>query len=62
MRTFVEGWGLGGSIGCDVGVGGRKSGMGDLTAVEREEFEELGVRVWKEMETLRMEWEGRLAG
>ena len=42
VRTFAEGWGLGGE------------------SEEKDELEELGARAWREMETLRREWEERL--
>ena len=62
MRTEVEGWGYGGRVG-DVGGRGRKGrrrDVRDLTGREREAFEDDGRAAWREMEGLRMEWEGRL--
>src|SRR4029077_15556586 len=58
--TEVEGWGYGGVVGRPVLVADRcrrrKRGATDLTAEEREEFEELGRRCWQQMEELRVEW------
>lgn len=62
MRTVVEGWGLGGRMGEeDVGnrLGTRK-GFREVTQEDREDFEELGRQCWREMEGLRVAWEGRL--
>lgn len=41
---------------------GRRRGAQDLTPGARMEFEELGATCWKEMERLRILWEGILAG
>lgn len=57
-RTEVEGWGYGGVVGEDVrGRKGRKPGASDLTEEARHSFEELGRSCWKQMESLREEWE-----
>ncbi|KAI9838256.1 MAG: hypothetical protein M1819_005523 [Sarea resinae] len=62
MQTEVEGWGYGGSVGdTDGNSQGRRPGVKNLTAEERESFEELGRECWQEMEGLREEWELRLA-
>lgn len=63
-RTEVEGYGIGGVVG-DVEKGGvRRKGRWPeatvLTEVGRREFDELGVRCWREMEALREEWVRRL--
>ena len=62
MRTVVEGWGLGGRMG-EPEVGKRKGtrkGLKEVTREDREEFEELGRKCWRQMEDLRMLWEERL--
>ena len=61
-RTEVEGWGFGGRVGDGRGRGrkGRWRFARDLTEGEREEFEVLGRECWREIEALRVEWEGRL--
>ncbi|PYH88284.1 3-ketosteroid reductase [Aspergillus ellipticus CBS 707.79] len=62
--TEILGWGYGGVVGGAVveadRVRRRKRGMKDLTAEERVEFEELGRESWKQMEELRVLWEGIL--
>lgn len=62
MRTEVDGWGFGGTVGAESRFGkrGRRREAKDLTVEEREKFEELGRQAWKEMEGLRVEWEERL--
>ncbi|KAL1297178.1 hypothetical protein AAFC00_004751 [Neodothiora populina] len=69
VLTEVEGWGWRGQVGerADGGLKLRKQkarwrGMGDVTMEQREDFEVLGASVWREMEELRAEWEGRLEG
>jgi 3-keto steroid reductase len=62
-KTEVEGWGWDGEIGsADDGERrkGRRKGAVDLTKESREDFEILGGNCWKEMEVLRLEWEGIL--
>lgn len=60
----VEGWGHGGVVGTAVveedRLRRRKRGARDLTAEEKQHFEELGRRCWREMEELRIQWEGIL--
>lgn len=64
-RTETEGWGFCGKVG-EVPSGsmtakaGRHRGMKETGREEREEFEVLGREVWREMEALRVDWEGRL--
>lgn len=70
-KTEVEGWGWDGSVvppaalRAERALGracrsvGRMPGMEDTTAERRQEFETLGADVWKEMESLRLEWEAR---
>jgi 3-keto steroid reductase len=41
---------------------GRWRGMKVTGKEEREEFEVTGQAAWREMEALRVEWEGRLGG
>lgn len=61
LRTEIEGWGFGGKTGEEEKYRvGRKSGAVDLADEMRVEFEQLGRDVWREMETLRVEWEERL--
>ena len=61
VRTEVEGWGVGGVVGAErPHRRSRRPGAGELTREEREEFEVVGREVWKGMEELREEWEGRL--
>lgn len=59
-RTEVQGWGMSGLVGEEVEALGRKKGSVDVGKEEREEFEALGVRCWREMERMRAEWEERL--
>ncbi|KAF1998264.1 NAD(P)-binding protein [Amniculicola lignicola CBS 123094] len=59
-RTEVEGWGGGGRMGEWTGRKGRSPYAKSLTEEAHAEFEEQGVRCWKEMERLRKEWEERL--
>jgi 3-keto steroid reductase len=66
-RTEVDGWGFGGRVGevprgSVSGTVGRYKGWRELTREGREEFEDQGRRVWREMEELRETWEGRLGG
>ncbi|KAF2479130.1 3-keto-steroid reductase [Neohortaea acidophila] len=61
-RTEVEGWGFGRELGV-VPAGSvrtKRTGYRKPTKEMREEFEEAGRRVWREMEELRVEWEKRL--
>lgn len=63
-RTEVEGWGLRGRIER-VGAEqrrGRRSGVMDLTEEERQGFVQLGTECWEQIEELREQWRGRLAG
>lgn len=69
-KTEVEGWGWEGktedaeALKRDEASGilrklkGRKWDAVQLTDEKRQKFEEDGVRCWKEMENLRMQWEG----
>ena len=71
-RTEVEGYGLngsgepytstwwGGAAWWGGGQLGRKKGARDAKGEDVEEFVEQGAEVWKVMEDLRVEWEGRL--
>lgn len=62
--TEVDGWGYGGVVGRPVveedRIRRRKRGMVDLTAEKKEQFEELGMRCWREMEELRKAWDSIL--
>ncbi|KAM3416231.1 hypothetical protein BST61_g7837 [Cercospora zeina] len=62
-RTLVEGWGYCGRPGV-VPPGSATTGLyakrKETTKETREEFEEVGRRVWKEMEAMRVDWERRL--
>ncbi|EXJ82208.1 hypothetical protein A1O3_06021 [Capronia epimyces CBS 606.96] len=63
--TDVEGWGLDGtgkpfSDSWWAGHVGRKSGSTDATPEDVENFIAEGAHVWKEMETLRKDWEARI--
>jgi 3-keto steroid reductase len=62
LRTEVEGWGYGGTIGSEKKFGrkGRRNKAVNLTLEQREHFEELGAQAWAEMEKLRLDWEKRL--
>lgn len=67
IRTEVAGWGWGGRVGERADgamriLGGRYRGLETVTGEAREEFEETGRVVWREMEGLRREWEDRLRG
>ncbi|RAK97595.1 3-keto-steroid reductase, partial [Aspergillus ibericus CBS 121593] len=61
VSTEVDGWGHGGVVGQMVveedRLRRRKRGMKDLTAEEKEAFEELGRKCWRQMEELRVQWE-----
>ena len=64
-KTEVECWGINGSgepYGSRWWGGkmGRRRGAKDATAEDVERFMADGARAWREMETLRKEWEGRL--
>jgi len=61
-RMEVEGWGFGGELGVrpSGSVSTSRPGRREPTKESREEFEEVGRRVWREMEALRIGWEGRL--
>ncbi|KAL8960521.1 MAG: hypothetical protein Q9193_002790 [Seirophora villosa] len=61
-RTEVQGWGIGGTVGDNVGLQKRKRPpeVEDLTEQTREQFELLGRECWQLMERLREEWEGIL--
>ena len=64
-RTEVEGWGFGGVVGkvprgSVTGTSGQYRGRRETTRDMREQFEEDGRKVWREMEELRVEWDKRL--
>ncbi|KAK5114429.1 hypothetical protein LTR85_010252 [Meristemomyces frigidus] len=64
-RTEVEGWGFCGEIGkvpagSVTGTAGRYREYRPTTREMREQFEDDGRRVWRDMEELRVEWEERL--
>lgn len=66
-RTETEGWGYCGRVGevpggSVTGKTGRWKGMRVTGKEEREDFEVTAGQVWREMEELREEWEGRLVG
>ncbi|OQE23006.1 hypothetical protein PENSTE_c009G02493 [Penicillium steckii] len=62
--TETEGWGHGGVVGMNVVDADRnrrrKRGATELTLEKKENFEELGRQCWKQMEDLRIKWEGIL--
>lgn len=62
--TEVEGWGYGGVAGAPAVEADRcrrrKRGAKDLTAEEKEKFEELGRQCWMRMEELRVKWDAIL--
>ncbi|KAL3479120.1 hypothetical protein BJX99DRAFT_223112 [Aspergillus californicus] len=64
--TELEGWGHGGVVGPAVLTEDRsrrrKRGMVDLTAEEKERFEDLGRTCWQKMEELRKQWDQILDG
>ncbi|GAB7352360.1 hypothetical protein MBLNU459_g2799t1 [Dothideomycetes sp. NU459] len=65
IRTEVEGWGWGGKLGEEPDGAmrisrGRHRALKRVTKETREEFEDAGRLVWREMEGLREEWEERL--
>ncbi|KAJ9264926.1 hypothetical protein DTO212C5_6912 [Paecilomyces variotii] len=64
VSSEVEGWGHGGVVGVaaveEDRLRRRKRGARDLTVEDRQHFEELGRRCWKEMEELRIQWDGIL--
>lgn len=68
-RTDVPGWGICGDGGVVewwykgwrfLGGGGRKRGGKDAKKEDVERFVEEGALVWRELERLRIEWEGRI--
>lgn len=61
-RTEVQGWGVGGKVGDNVGLPKirRPQEVQDLSREGREQFELLGRECWETMERLREEWEGML--
>ncbi|KAL8993371.1 MAG: hypothetical protein Q9188_007346 [Gyalolechia gomerana] len=61
-RTEVQGWGIGGKVGDNVGLPKirRPQEVQDLSREGREQFELLGRECWETMERLREEWEGML--
>lgn len=62
--TEVDGWGYGGVVGSAVVDADRwrrrKRGARDLEAEEKTRFEELGRECWRQMEDLRIRWDGLL--
>ena len=71
QRTDVPQWGLSGDgekverweVGHGwLGAWGRKRRLKDATKEDVERFVEDGALVWRELERLRREWEGRIAG
>lgn len=62
-RTEVEGWGYCGKPGV-VPPGSATTGLyakrKETTEESREEFEDIGRAVWREMEAMRVDWERRL--
>ncbi|KAI9375308.1 hypothetical protein BJX61DRAFT_494637 [Aspergillus egyptiacus] len=64
VSTELEGWGYGGVVGPAIldedRSRRRKRGAADLTAEEKEKFEELGRKCWRQMEELRKAWDGIL--
>lgn len=65
-RTEIEGWGFCGYVGkvpagSVTGTAGRPREYRPTTREMREQFEQDGRVVWKEMEQLRMDWEEPLA-
>ena len=62
--TEVDGWGYGGVVGYPVvqadRLRRRKRGAHDLEADEKLRFEELGRQSWRQMEELRVQWDGIL--
>jgi 3-keto steroid reductase len=62
--TEVDGWGHGGVVGTAIVEADRnrqrKRGAVDLTKEEKENFEELGRKCWKQMEELRIKWDAIL--
>ncbi|KAL8838518.1 MAG: hypothetical protein Q9170_002098 [Blastenia crenularia] len=62
IRTEVQGWGIGGKAGDNIGLPKRRrpKDVHDLNQEGREQFELLGRECWQTMERLREEWEGLL--
>ena len=66
VRTEVDGWGYGGGVEggeakqAERDRKGRRPDRQELTEESKVAFEELGRTCWREMEELRVEWEGRL--
>ncbi|KAI9761469.1 MAG: hypothetical protein M4579_000979 [Chaenotheca gracillima] len=61
IQTQVDGWGYGGIVGGDdLGRKGRRKGAVVLSKQSREEFLEIGRECWRQMETVRGEWENHL--
>ena len=62
VRTEIDGWGFGGELGYvpSGSVAAKRPGYQATTREMREEFEEQGRSVWREIEEMRVEWEKRL--
>lgn len=62
VRTEIEGWGYGAEMGYvpSGSIAARRPGYQKTTKETREEFEAQGIRVWREMEEMRTDWEKRL--
>ncbi|KAJ5730074.1 uncharacterized protein N7483_004582 [Penicillium malachiteum] len=62
--TETDGWGYGGVVGTPIVEADRqrrrKRGAAELTVEQKESFEELGRQCWKQMEELRIIWDGIL--
>lgn len=58
-RTEVQGWGVGGKVGDNVGLPKKRrpQEVQDLSRESREQFELLSRECWQTMERLREEWE-----
>ena len=59
LRTEVQGWGVNGKIQDDRDAHrrGRPQGVENLTQQAREQFEVEGAECWRQMESMREEWE-----
>ncbi|KAL8633373.1 hypothetical protein Q9189_000908 [Teloschistes chrysophthalmus] len=62
FRTEVQGWGVGGRVGDDIGLpkNRRPREVVDLNEKAREDFEVLGRECWQNMERLREKWDNIL--
>lgn len=62
VRTEIEGWGYARELGYvpSGSIAAKRPGYKKTSKETREDFESQGIKVWKEMEEMRVDWEKRL--